>query len=112
MHGSYHWYFERFIATNTMVLLTAMIVLPETYTWVDLGLTAILPIHAHLGLSCIITDYLPKRKFPYIYRASMSLLTLGSLLTAYGLYQFNTNDIGISAFIRKIWTVHRKEITE
>lgn len=71
---------------------------------VDFGLGLVLPVHCHLGFSAIITDYLPKRKFKYIHSASVFTLYIVTLLSMYGCYEYNTNSIGITAFVGKLWT--------
>jgi succinate dehydrogenase (ubiquinone) membrane anchor subunit len=103
MHGSWHWYFERVVAVTNASFLGAMIATNPNYI-VDFGLTFSLPLHAYLGMGAIITDYLPQRKFPFIYRFVRTLLYAVTGLTVYGLYKFNTNDIGISALVKKIWS--------
>ena len=89
-------------------LLPTMILLPEPSSLVDMSLTFLLPIHCHLGWSAIITDYLPKRKFPLVYPAVKGFLFFATLATTYGLYYFNTNDIGISAFVKRLWRANEK----
>lgn len=111
VHGSYHWLFERFIAVNTLGLLTGMMIAPsDYYPWIDFGLGFILPLHGYLGMGAVMTDYLHRRKFPVLYPLSKFLIISISLLTAYGLYQFNTNSIGICALIKKMWACNNQEV--
>ena len=50
---------------------------------------------SHLqGFDAILVDYLHERKFPILGSISTWLLRLFSVGTLYGLYEFNTNDIG------------------
>lgn len=110
LHGSYHWLFERFVAVNTLALLTGMIVAPaEYYPWIDFGIGFTLPLHGYLGISAVITDYLHRRKYPVLYPISKFLLAVVSILASYGLYQFNTNSIGFCALIRKLWACDGQE---
>lgn len=103
LHGSYHWCFERLIATGTMFALGAMIFLPSASQLVDASLMVLLPIHTYQGFSAVIIDYLPKRKFKIIYTICKGSLLLITGISVYGLYKFNTENIGISTAIRKLW---------
>lgn len=70
---------------------------------VDFGLGFVIPIHAHIGIGAVITDYLPGRKFPFINKVANVTLYALTLGTIYGLYQYNTNEIGISEGVRRLW---------
>ena len=102
LHGSWHWYLERVVAVGNASFLGAMI-FSAPNAIVDFGLTFTLPLHAYLGMGAIITDYLPQRKFPYIFRVVKGSLILATGLTVYGFYKFNTDNIGFSAFVKKLW---------
>lgn len=52
--------------------------------------------------ACII-DYFPKYRVPKTYNSFMWLLRFATIGTAVGLYEFETNDIGVTAAIQKIW---------
>lgn len=69
----------------------------------NLALGTIIPLHCHFGFGAVITDYLPRRKFPWIYPMARVLLWTGTSLTLYGLYRFNTEDVGIIEGIRTLW---------
>jgi succinate dehydrogenase (ubiquinone) membrane anchor subunit len=74
-----------------------------THPHIDMALGVVLPLHCYLGFECIITDYLPKRRSPFfnsLAQVSLSVATLGSL---YGLYKLNTEDVGITEYVKKIW---------
>lgn len=73
----------------------------------DLALGVVLPLHCHLGFAGIILDYLPKRKFGIVYPLSMGLLYVGTGLTLYGLYHFNTKDVGITEGFSRIWNAKK-----
>jgi succinate dehydrogenase (ubiquinone) membrane anchor subunit len=51
-----------------------------------------------------ITDYFSTRKHPTIRRASDWLLNIATVLVAVGFYEFETNDVGITEGIRRLWT--------
>lgn len=101
MHGSNHWNFERAISVASLGLIGAAAVYP--HAMIDFGLGIIIPVHCHIGFGAIITDYLPKRKFPVIYRFSRGILYASTALTIYGLYKYNTEDVGIIEGVKTIW---------
>jgi succinate dehydrogenase (ubiquinone) membrane anchor subunit len=90
----------------------AVVSSPMATGLLNLGLGIVLPLHLHLGFGAIITDYLPQRKFPLLYRASRSLLYAGTALTLYGLYRFNTEDIGIIEGVKALWHAKRDKEDE
>ena len=63
----------------------------------------ILPIHIYNGFSAVILDYLPKRKFGIIYTIFKGSLIVVTGVAIFGLYKFNTENIGISEAVRKVW---------
>jgi len=67
-----------------------------------LGLSLV--VHSHLGFDQILVDYLHPRKFPVIGPVSSWSLRGLTLATAIGVFQFNTNDIGLTELIAKVWT--------
>lgn len=101
LHGSYHWLYERALSVATLGAVGAAFVAPGK--GVDLALGALLPLHSHIGFGAIITDYLPKHRSPKLYIAARSLLYLGTAGTLYGLYQYNTRDVGICEGVRSLW---------
>lgn len=109
MHGSYHWVFERFVSVATVPLCVVPIFTGPSHT-ADMLLGVVLPLHCHMGFGQIITDYLNKRKIGFLFNR----LVVGSLygmtaLSIYGLYRFNTNDVGITEFTRNVWTAKNKK---
>jgi succinate dehydrogenase (ubiquinone) membrane anchor subunit len=69
----------------------------------DATLGGLLIAHSHIGLGACITDYIPKRKYGVLHDASVWALYAGTALAVYGLYEYETNDVGLSETIRKIW---------
>lgn len=66
-------------------------------------LGVVLPLHCHLGFGAIITDYVPKRKFPLIYPVARTILLLTTTGTIYGLYKYNTEDVGLTEGVARLW---------
>ncbi|KAF8452257.1 CybS-domain-containing protein [Boletus edulis BED1] len=87
-HGSYHWAFER--------LLTAYPVLDGL-----LGISLVM--HSHIGFDAILVDYLHHRKFPTLGPLTTWTLRATTVGVLVGVYQFNTNDIGLTELITKVW---------
>ena len=51
----------------------------------------------------IITDYLPRKRVPKSRALFMWGLNAGTLLVGIGLYEFETNDVGVTEAIKRIW---------
>lgn len=110
LHGSTHWSFERAMSVATLGLIIASPIYP--HPMVNFGLGIVIPLHCHIGFGSIITDYLPVRKFPLIYRFARGILYASTGLTIYGLYKYNTEDVGIIEGIKNIWSVKKIKFTD
>lgn len=110
LDGSIHWIWERGLSILSLGSVTSAFIFPGE-PLVDLGLGTIIPIHCHFGFMNIITDYLPYRKYPKINRIATGSIWTGTLLAIYGLYLFNTKDIGISETIQDLWNVSKTPLT-
>ncbi|SCW01180.1 LAFE_0D06854g1_1 [Lachancea fermentati] len=106
-HGSYHWDYERITAISliplTMIPLYAALSNGTMYPMVDASLCSVLLIHAQLGFTSCIIDYIPKRKFGVWHTLAMSTLYLGSALGLYGVYELETSNNGLVDLISKLW---------
>lgn len=61
------------------------------------GILAVsLIVHSHIGFDSVVQDYLHVRKFPVIGPVSKWLLRIATGLSVWGVYEFNTNDVGES----------------
>jgi succinate dehydrogenase (ubiquinone) membrane anchor subunit len=104
-HGSYHWSFERLLSAGLVPMTgAAFVVSPTNYPVLDAVLGASLIIHSHIGFDSVLVDYLHKRKYPILGPVSswsLRALTVGVLV---GVYQFNTNDVGLTELIARTWT--------
>lgn len=108
LHGSYHWTYERALSVASLGLVSgAFAFYPNKL--VDFALGLVLPLHSHLGFSAIITDYLPKRKFPVVYPVAMGALYGMTAITMYGLYALNTEGPGLCEFVANVWTAKRSK---
>ncbi|KAI8917645.1 hypothetical protein PhCBS80983_g05508 [Powellomyces hirtus] len=103
MHGSYHWDLERALSIVSIPLLVTPFFI-GSHPMVDLGLGVVIPLHSHIGFDAIIQDYLPVRRNPILGRVASYSLYAATGLCLYGCYQFNTNDVGITEFVKRLWT--------
>ncbi|KAG6849364.1 hypothetical protein H0H93_009107 [Arthromyces matolae] len=103
-HGSYHWAFERLLSASLVPLtVAAYATTGSNYPVIDGLLGISLVIHSHIGFDSIVVDYLHKRKFPVIGPLSTWSLRAATVGVLVGVYQFNTNDIGLTELIAKVW---------
>ncbi|KDN37896.1 hypothetical protein RSAG8_09870, partial [Rhizoctonia solani AG-8 WAC10335] len=104
MHGSHHWAFERLLSAALIpATVSAFVVSPTAYPILDGVLAVSLVVHSHIGFDSMVVDYLHPRKFPIfgpIIKWTLRLLTTGTLI---GVYQFNTEDVGLSELVRRVW---------
>ncbi|KAG5513994.1 hypothetical protein PMAC_000616 [Pneumocystis sp. 'macacae'] len=103
MHGSYHWTFERLISISLVPLVMAPFVGSSTNLIFDAGLSLALIVHSHIGFDTCITDYFPKREYGSFSTFMRWLLRGATSLVFVGLYEFETNDVGITEGIKRIW---------
>lgn len=52
--------------------------------------------------ACII-DYFPKKRVPLVRSAAMWALRIGTLTLGVALYSFETNDVGITEAVARLW---------
>lgn len=102
-HGSYHWAFEKIIVAGMVPLAVAPFTGITLSPVLDASLSTLILLHAHLGFESCITDYIPKRVYGKVNTAAMGALYAGTALSLYGIYELETNDIGFTAAVGKIW---------
>jgi succinate dehydrogenase (ubiquinone) membrane anchor subunit len=61
-------------------------------------------IHSHIGFESMVIDYIPKKRLPKTRLFFWWSLRAATLLVAVGLYEFETNDVGVTEAIKRIWT--------
>ncbi|KAK9326274.1 CybS-domain-containing protein [Lipomyces orientalis] len=104
VHGSYHWTFERLIAIGLIPLTVAPFISDAALApAIDSVLVTTTLVHSYFGLQSCIIDYIPKREFGKVHDACMWLLLGGTIVTGYGFYKYETEDIGLSGTIAKVW---------
>ncbi|CAO1632911.1 unnamed protein product [Parajaminaea phylloscopi] len=104
VHGHQHWAFERVLSV-ALLPLTALAVAKHGSSGVlDAALGLSLVAHSHIGFDAIFTDYMHKRKFPIAGRIWPWAVRGASLAAIAGLYEMQTNDVGLTELIAKVWT--------
>lgn len=53
--------------------------------------------------SSIITDYIPNRQHPTARKTFEWLLRFATLIVGIGFYEFETNDVGLTEGIKRVW---------
>ncbi|CDZ96299.1 Succinate dehydrogenase membrane anchor subunit and related proteins [Phaffia rhodozyma] len=103
-HGSYHWQFERLLSVALIpITISTFAVAPSAHPILDGVLGASLIIHSHIGFDSCLVDYLHERKFPRVGPAASWALRAATVGALFGVYEFNTNDVGLTELIRKTW---------
>ncbi|WFC98707.1 membrane anchor subunit of succinate dehydrogenase, Sdh4 [Malassezia yamatoensis] len=103
-HGSYHWAFERLISVALVPLCAAGAVKHGVSGVVDGGLSVALLLHSYMGFENVMVDYVEKRKFPIVAPIATWAIRALTVATGVGLYEFNTNDVGLTELVSKLWT--------
>jgi len=102
--GSYHWAFERLLSASLIPLtISAFVTSGSHYPILDGVLGMSLVVHSHIGFDAVVADYLHTRKFPVWGNIAKWGLRLATATALVGVYQFNTDDIGLTELIVKIW---------
>ncbi|KAI5790182.1 CybS-domain-containing protein [Geopyxis carbonaria] len=101
--GSYHWSFERLLSVGLIPLTIAPFAAGSMHPVFDATLAAATIMHSHIGFQSCIADYIPKRKYPKSNKSFKWLLNGASVLVLYGLYEFETNDVGVTEGVKRIW---------
>ncbi|KAF1851466.1 mitochondrial inner membrane protein [Cucurbitaria berberidis CBS 394.84] len=102
-HGNYHWTFERIVAAGLIPVTIAPFAAGSLNPVTDSILCALLIIHSHIGFEACIIDYFPKKRVPRVHKASLWALRAGTVALGLALYSFETNDVGITEAITRLW---------
>lgn len=103
-HGSYHWTFERLIAASLIPLTITPFVSGSLNPMTDAILCGAILIHSHIGFEAMVVDYFPAERVPKTRAFLWWLLRGCTVAVGVGLYEFETNDVGVTEAIKKIWT--------
>ncbi|KAG6065258.1 hypothetical protein E4U32_007547 [Claviceps aff. humidiphila group G2b] len=102
-HGSFHWSFERIIAAGLVPLSIAPFVSGSVNPTLDAFLCSAMLIHSHMGFQAVVIDYIPKRTYPGLRKLFWWGLNAATLTVGIGLYEFETNDVGVTEAIKRVW---------
>lgn len=102
-HGSYHWTFDRLLAAGLVPLTVAPFAAGSLNPVLDATLVGAILIHSHTGFQNILIDYIPTGRFPKSRKFSMWALNAATVLVGIGLYEFETNDVGVTEAIKRVW---------
>ncbi|KAG9255883.1 CybS-domain-containing protein [Emericellopsis atlantica] len=103
-HGSYHWAFERLVAAGLVPLTIAPFAAGSLNPTLDAIFCGTLLIHSHMGFQQVVIDYIPQKGWPKLRKGATWLLNLVTLMVGVGLYEFETNDVGITEGVKRVWT--------
>ncbi|KAJ7081313.1 mitochondrial inner membrane protein [Mycena belliarum] len=104
-HGSHHWSFERLLSAALIPLTgAAFATSPSVHPVLDGILGMSLVVHSHMGFDSMVVDYLHPRKFPVLGPTATWTLRSATVAALIGIYEFNTNDIGLTELISKVWS--------
>ncbi|CAX44627.1 conserved hypothetical protein [Candida dubliniensis CD36] len=104
LEGSLHWTSERIVAIGMLPLvLSPFIAGGGASTLLDSSMSALLLFHCYTGFQSCIIDYIPKRVYGSLHNYAMYLLTFGTGIAGYGIYQIETKEGGVSNIISKLW---------
>lgn len=102
LEGSLHWTSERIVAIGLAPLVISPLV-AGTSTLLDSTMSALLLYHCYAGFQSCIIDYIPKRVYGSYHNYAMYLLTFGTGVAGYGIYEIETKEGGVAAIISKVW---------
>ncbi|TKA33241.1 hypothetical protein B0A50_00794 [Salinomyces thailandicus] len=102
-HGSYHWSMERLVSIGILPLTVAPFAAGSLSPLLDGAFISLLIVHTYMGFGNIITDYLPKWRVPrwrmfFDYANLLAVFVVG-----WGWYEFETNDVGLTEAVKRIW---------
>ncbi|KAI8333764.1 CybS-domain-containing protein [Blakeslea trispora] len=100
--GAHHWNLERASAVALIPLFSTSLMY-GAHPISDGLLGVVLPYHIYMGFDACIADYIPKRVYPRLHRASNWANGISTGLVMWGCYEFNTNDIGITEFMQRLF---------
>jgi succinate dehydrogenase (ubiquinone) membrane anchor subunit len=61
-------------------------------------------IHSHIGFEAMVVDYIPNKRLPKTRVFFEWTLRAVTVLVGVGLYEFETNDVGLTEGIKRIWS--------
>lgn len=104
--GGYHWTYERIGAVLLIPLVASPLVFgADVLPMVDSAFCVVLLQHCTSGFRLCITDYIPARVYGIWNSIANKTLTLGSVVSLYGIYVLETTGNGIFELLSQIWSL-------
>ena len=94
---------DRAISAALIPLTIAPFAAGTEWPILDAALCGTILIHSHIGFQSIIIDYVPMKRVPRARKVFWWGLRAATLTVAVGLYEFETNDVGLTEAIKRIW---------
>ena len=85
-------------------LVPTAMAIPMSVMPIDLALGVALPVHSHIALNFVVSDYVPTKVAP-VARAGLVGFTC---LTLAGLFPLNTKGEGITKTAKRLWKAPEK----
>lgn len=102
-HGSYHWTSERIVSIGLLPLVGSSLAGSATGI-IDTTMSAFLLYHCYCGFQSCITDYIPKRVYGPYHDYVMYLLTFGTGVAGYGIYNIEQKEEGgVAGVVSKLF---------
>ncbi|EME46794.1 hypothetical protein DOTSEDRAFT_70689 [Dothistroma septosporum NZE10] len=102
-HGSYHWSMERLVSVALIPVTIAPFAAGALNPLLDGTLIGLTLIHTYIGFQSVIIDYIPNWRAKTWRKAFEWLNVLALVIVGWGYYEFETNDVGLTAGIARIW---------
>lgn len=102
-HGGHHWSYEKIVTGALIPLTVAPFIFGTEIPIVDTAFGVTCLLHAHMGIKSCIIDYIPKRVYGIWHTYASRLLTLGTSLGFYGIYELETSSNGIFELLKNLW---------
>ncbi|KAG6999460.1 hypothetical protein G7Y79_00035g071320 [Physcia stellaris] len=103
-HGSYHWTFERLMSAALIPLTVAPFAAGTLNPITDAVLAGTILLHSYIGFQSVIIDYIPAKRLPKTRALFWWGLRAVTVMVGVGFYEFETNDVGLTEAIKRIWT--------
>ncbi|KAK5109398.1 hypothetical protein LTR62_007064 [Meristemomyces frigidus] len=103
MHGNYHWTFERGLSAALLPISIAPFAAGSLNPLLDGAFIAMIIVHTYIGFGSIIADYLPARRVPITRKLFDWGNALAVFVVGWGWYEFETNDVGLTEGLKRIW---------
>ncbi|KEF62084.1 succinate dehydrogenase (ubiquinone) membrane anchor subunit [Exophiala aquamarina CBS 119918] len=111
LHGSYHWTFERALSVALIPLTITPFAAGAVNPALDAALIFTIIVHSHMGFQSVVIDYIPVHQHPTARKVFGWLLNLATVVVAIGFYEFETNDVGVTEAIKRIWHAGANDAT-